>query len=97
MEHCISQPSFGIRTACGLTSWSGEEIETYTDSKMATSQGSSSNMSGEIITIGDELLYGHGVHTNSAYLGERLTSLGIEVKYKSIVGDAVTHIVEDMA
>jgi nicotinamide-nucleotide amidase len=54
-------------------------------------------MSGEIITIGDELLYGHGVHTNSAYLGERLTSLGIEVKYKSIVGDAVTHIVEDMA
>jgi len=49
-------------------------------------------MTAEIITIGDELLYGQTVDTNSAYLGERLTSLGIEVKYKGAVGDEVKEI-----
>jgi len=51
-------------------------------------------MTAEIITIGDELLYGQAVDTNSVYLGERLTSLGIEVKYKSTVGDDVKEIVD---
>ena len=51
-------------------------------------------MLAEIITIGDELLYGQAIDTNSVYLGERLTSLGIEVKYKSTVGDDVKLIVD---
>ncbi|MFQ5870276.1 MAG: competence/damage-inducible protein A [Candidatus Zixiibacteriota bacterium] len=49
-------------------------------------------MIAEIITIGDELLYGQTVDTNSAYLGERLTSLGIEVKHKSTIRDEAKEI-----
>lgn len=43
----------------------------------------------EIITIGDELVSGHRVDTNSAYIARQLTRLGINVKYKSSVGDSV--------
>jgi nicotinamide-nucleotide amidase len=53
-------------------------------------------MIAEIITIGDELLYGQTLDTNSAYLAEKLTSLGVEVKYKSTVGDDVKQIVGAM-
>jgi len=49
-------------------------------------------MIAEIITIGDELLYGQTLDTNAAYIGEGLTALGIEVKYKSAVGDDVKEI-----
>ena len=48
----------------------------------------------EIITIGDELVSGHRVDTNSAYIARQLTRLGINVKYKSSVGDSVPAIEE---
>lgn len=41
----------------------------------------------EIITIGDELLYGSIVDTNAAYLGQRLTEIGIEPVWATTVGD----------
>ena len=36
-------------------------------------------MKSSIITIGDEILIGQIVDTNSAWLGQELTGLGIEV------------------
>jgi len=44
-------------------------------------------MKAELISIGTELLLGQVVDTNGAYLASRLGSLGIEVCYKSTVGD----------
>lgn len=41
----------------------------------------------EIIAIGSELLTPHRSDTNSLWLTERLNSVGIEVKLKTIVGD----------
>ncbi|MBN1211584.1 MAG: competence/damage-inducible protein A [candidate division Zixibacteria bacterium] len=43
----------------------------------------------EIITIGDEIITGHTVDTNSAFIGRQLTGLGFNVKYKTSVGDAI--------
>lgn len=44
-------------------------------------------MIAEIITIGDELLYGSRIDTNSAYIARRLDSVGLDVCYKTTVGD----------
>jgi nicotinamide-nucleotide amidase len=41
----------------------------------------------EIIAIGSELLTAHRTDTNSLWLTDRLNSVGIEVKAKTIVGD----------
>ncbi len=41
----------------------------------------------EIISIGDELLIGQTVNTNASWLAKHLTSLGVEVKWISTVGD----------
>jgi nicotinamide-nucleotide amidase len=41
----------------------------------------------EIIAIGSELLTPYRTDTNSLWLTERLNSIGIEVKFKSVVGD----------
>jgi nicotinamide-nucleotide amidase len=41
----------------------------------------------EIIAIGSELLTPHRQDTNSLYLTEKLNELGIEVRFKSIIGD----------
>ena len=41
----------------------------------------------EIIAIGTELLLGGRLDTNSLFLVERLAALGIEVRFKSVVGD----------
>ncbi len=46
----------------------------------------------EIITVGDELLTGHTVDTNSAFMAQKLTDRGLTVKYKTSVGDSI----EDM-
>jgi nicotinamide-nucleotide amidase len=46
----------------------------------------------EIITIGDELLIGQVIDTNSAWLGEQLSSVGIRVKQISSVSDSKQHI-----
>ena len=41
----------------------------------------------EIVSVGDELLTGLSVNSNGAYIGEKLTELGYEVRWISIVGD----------
>lgn len=49
-------------------------------------------MNAEIITIGDELLIGQVVDTNSAWLGQQLTFNGIRVAQKTAVSDSPEHI-----
>jgi competence/damage-inducible protein CinA-like protein len=44
-------------------------------------------MDAEIIAVGSELLTPHRQDTNSLYLTSRLNSLGIEVQFKTVVGD----------
>ncbi|MCI0532137.1 MAG: competence/damage-inducible protein A [candidate division Zixibacteria bacterium] len=51
-------------------------------------------MKAEIITIGDEIMYGQTVDTNSAYISQKLGEVGIEVIYQTSVGDDVTRIVD---
>ena len=46
----------------------------------------------EIITIGDELLIGQVVDTNSAWMGQQLNLAGFKVKQISSVSDDETHI-----
>ena len=46
----------------------------------------------EIIAVGSELLLGGRVDTNSIFLSELLAKQGIEVRFKSVVGDDVTDI-----
>ena len=41
----------------------------------------------EIITIGDELLIGQVVDTNSSWMAQELNKAGFDVRYKSTVGD----------
>ena len=54
-------------------------------------------MKAEIITIGDELLIGQVIDTNSAWIGERLNSVGIKVKQISSVSDDKQHILSALA
>jgi len=49
-------------------------------------------ISAEIIAIGSELLLGGRTDTNSVFLSEMLANLGIEVGFKTVVGDNVSHI-----
>ncbi len=44
-------------------------------------------MKAEIITIGDELLLGQVIDTNSSWLGQELNKLGIHVHHKSAISD----------
>ena len=44
-------------------------------------------MQAEIVSIGTELLLGKTVNTNTAYLGKRLSSLGIDLFYQTTIGD----------
>src|SRR6201988_464594 len=41
----------------------------------------------EIVAIGSELLLGQIVDTNSAWMAQRLTALGVKLYFKSVVGD----------
>src|SRR3989449_11556080 len=41
----------------------------------------------EIIAIGSELLLGGVADTNSLYLADELLKVGIQVRYKTVVGD----------
>jgi nicotinamide-nucleotide amidase len=41
----------------------------------------------EIITIGDELLLGHTIDTNAAYISEKLAGVGLRVIRRGTVGD----------
>ena len=49
-------------------------------------------MQSEIITIGDELLIGQVVDTNSAWMAQRLNEIGVELKQITSVHDDETHI-----
>ena len=40
-----------------------------------------------IITIGDELLIGQVIDTNSAYIAQKLNSIGVQVHQRIAVGD----------
>ncbi|MBY0245883.1 MAG: competence/damage-inducible protein A [Sphingobacteriaceae bacterium] len=51
-------------------------------------------MQAEIITIGDELLIGQIIDTNSAWMAKQLNSIGVNVKQITSVSDDATHIVE---
>src|SRR5688572_3931080 len=48
----------------------------------------------EIITIGDEILYGQIVDTNSAWMGEELGTIGVRIKQISSVPDEAQDIVQ---
>jgi len=43
-----------------------------------------------IITIGDELLIGQTIDTNSAFIAQQLNSIGIRVAKRVAVGDQET-------
>ncbi len=51
----------------------------------------------EIITIGDELLVGQTIDTNSAYMAQGLNSVGLEVHQITTVSDKKDHILEALA
>ncbi len=51
-------------------------------------------MKAEIITIGDELLIGQVVDTNSAWMGQQLNEHGIKVHQITSVSDEETHILD---
>lgn len=51
----------------------------------------------EILTIGDELLYGHIVDTNSQWMGVELSDIGIRVVRKTTVGDVAEAILAAFA
>jgi nicotinamide-nucleotide amidase len=48
----------------------------------------------EIITIGDELMTGHTLDSNAAFIAGRLTDIGLDIKYKSSVGDSLLEMEE---
>ena len=51
-------------------------------------------MKAEIITIGDELLYGQIEDSNSTFMAEKLTAFGIQVVFITSVGDDINRIAE---
>jgi nicotinamide-nucleotide amidase len=51
-------------------------------------------MNSEIIAIGSELLTPWRQDTNSLYITERLNQLGVNVAFKTIVGDRLKHLVD---
>jgi nicotinamide-nucleotide amidase len=54
-------------------------------------------MLAEIITIGDEILIGQIVDTNSAWIAQQLNNIGIRVKQISSVSDDSNHILTALA
>ena len=54
-------------------------------------------MQAEIITIGDELLIGQTIDTNSAYLGQKLGEIGISICRKTAVSDSESAILSSLA
>jgi nicotinamide-nucleotide amidase len=49
-------------------------------------------MKAEIIAVGTELLLGQIVDTNSAYIAQQLTTVGLDVNFKANVGDNLDRI-----
>lgn len=52
------------------------------------------NITADIITIGDEILIGQIVDSNSAYISRRLNHAGIHIRRKYSIGDSETAIFE---
>jgi len=52
------------------------------------------NIEASIVTIGDELLIGQTIDTNSAYIAQELNSIGIWVKRRIAVGDLTEEILK---
>src|SRR3989338_7461696 len=50
----------------------------------------------EILTIGAELLQGKVLNTNSKYLSEKLTNLGIQVAFHTACGDEAREIIRSL-
>jgi len=50
-------------------------------------------MTAEIITIGDEILIGQIIDSNSAWISEQLNLIGVNVRQKTSVGDNKQHII----
>lgn len=50
-------------------------------------------MIGHLLTVGDEILLGQIVDTNAAWLGERLASVGVDLRRSETVGDDEDEIV----
>ncbi len=48
----------------------------------------------EIITIGDEIISGHTIDTNSAFIAGKLAEIGLWVTYKTAVGDELNRMEE---
>jgi len=48
----------------------------------------------ELVTIGDEIITGHTINTNAAFIAEKLTDIGLEVKYISATGDSLESMEE---
>ena len=48
----------------------------------------------EIITIGDELLIGQVIDTNSAWMAQELNKIGFDVQYKTTIGDDESDILD---
>jgi nicotinamide-nucleotide amidase len=53
-----------------------------------------STVEAEILAIGSELLLGGAADTNSLFLAAELLKLGIEVRYKTVIGDTPKDIEE---
>jgi nicotinamide-nucleotide amidase len=51
-------------------------------------------MNAEIIAVGSEMLTPFRQDTNSLYLTEKLNKLGVEISFKTIVGDRRRHLVD---
>ena len=51
-------------------------------------------MKAELIAIGTEILLGEIVDTNSAYIAQRLPELGIDLYYKTVVGDNLGRVTD---
>ena len=50
-----------------------------------------------ILTIGDEILLGQTVDTNSAWLGQELNAIGIQVTRRITIGDNHDAIVDSLS
>ena len=51
------------------------------------------SMFASVITIGDEILLGQTIDTNSAWLGKNLSEIGMELKQVHSIIDSPTEIV----
>jgi len=51
-------------------------------------------MKAEIISIGTELLLGHIINTNAAFIAERLAGIGVDVYHQVTVGDNVPRLAD---